>query len=70
MRYVDHMTNPTTSQTLEASAVSHLDADLDVALELLIGGGISASLICDGSCRGTASCCIAPVAAETAALAA
>lgn len=83
MRYVDHMTNPTTVQAIEASAsapthtshmgvaiVTHLDADLDLALDLLLDGGLSGALICDGSCHGTASCCTAPVAAETASLAA
>ena len=82
MRYVDHMTNSITAQTLEASVstaastrdfgtvVTHLDDDLDIALEALLASGLSGSLICDGSCGGTASCCIAPVAPPTTLLAA
>ena len=83
MRYVDHMTNATTAQTIEGSAptsestldlatsvVTHLDDDLDSALEALLASGLSGSLICDGSCGGTASCCIAPVASPVTLLAA
>jgi hypothetical protein len=43
------------------AAIVHLEDDLDDAIEMLLQGGFASSLICDGTCHGTASCCIAPV---------
>lgn len=71
-RYVDPMTNSTTSPTLNPSTIAttpqiteailtHLDRELDDAITMMLTTGLEASVICDGSCGGVASCCVAPV---------
>lgn len=66
------MSNYTTSPTLDPSTIAttppiseaaptHLDHQLDDAITTMLTSGLDASVICDGSCGGVASCCVAPV---------
>ena len=75
------MTNYTTSPLVNSSTAAattpgaepvatHLDRALDDAMALLLTAGLVGSVICDGSCNGVASCCVAPVGVAGAPLAA